>query len=840
MNDWLPEGYLARLTSRAREALGKAEHLARQSATALTPAVILAGLAKTSGSLASLMLRHYGLTEETLRGTSALKEADLSLAPFVKAGLKHAAAAAAKHGNRYIGTEHLLYGLISLGSTPYHGTAVKTATLNKLRAHLDEIFASFSVFPAADAIAAFPASKSLQELAQLLGAHHRKQNTPSHLEARSTAEPHDDDTKSALAHFGDDLVEQAKSGELDILIGREAEQERLIHILSRRCKNNPILIGEPGVGKTAIVYGLARRMAEGRVPEHLAFRKLIALDLGLVIAGTVFRGEFEGRLKEILLEAKHKRAILFIDEVHNVVGAGSAQGSLDAANILKPALARGDLQCIGATTLDEYRRYVEKDAALERRFQPVLVPEATPEATEQILEGLKPVYESHHAIVITPEALRETVRLAHRYLHERVLPDKALDVLDEAASRLRAREPLRPAESRLKALRFDRERLAGEFKQAIFSGEYERALTVQRKQRSLELSLGTLSAHPTALPTFPKPTLKPEHVRAAVAQMTGIPVHDMAKGEAAKLLALERVLARQVIGQPEAISAVARTLRRARAGLAGERRPWGSFLFLGPTGVGKTELARVLAETIFGKPEALFKVDMSEYAEPHSIARFIGAPPGYVGYEEGGALTETIRKNPFSLLLLDEVEKAHPQVHNILLQILEDGILTDSHGRRINFSQTIIILTSNIGTEEFTRAAALGFSSRERAPDSFQTIRERTLSTLKHAIRPELLSRIDHTIVFRPLDPKAILSIVRLHTAALKKRLAQRGCTLSIDRGVEELLARTSWKPSEGARLVRRVLEEKLENPLAQLLIRRGAEKSRVRVSPTSNRLVLR
>ncbi|MBI3305100.1 ATP-dependent Clp protease ATP-binding subunit [Candidatus Parcubacteria bacterium] len=839
MNHWLPESYLERLTHRAREALGKAEHLARESATALTPAIILAGLAKTNGSLASLMLRHYGLTDGTLRGASTLKETDLSLAPFVKAGLKHAAAAAAKHGNRYIGTEHLLYGLIGLGPTPYHGTTVKTATLNKLRAHLEEVFASFSTFPSADTIAALPAGKSLQELTQLLGVH-RRPNTSNHLEARSVAEPRGDDTKSALAHFGDDLVERAKSGELDILIGREAEQERLVHILSRRSKNNPILIGEPGVGKTAIVYGLARRMAEGRVPEHLTFRKLIALDLGLVIAGTVFRGEFEGRLKDILREAKHKHAILFIDEVHNVVGAGSAQGSLDAANILKPALAHGDIQCIGATTLDEYHRYIEKDAALERRFQPVLVPEATPEATYQILEGLKPAYENHHAIAITPEALRETVRLANRYLHERVLPDKALDVLDEAASRLRTREPLRPAESRLKALRFDRERLAGELKQAIFAGEYERALAVQREQRSLELSVGTLRTHTTALPTLVKPTLKPEHVRATVAQMTGIPVHDMEKGEAAKLLALERVLARRVLGQPEAISAVAKTLRRARAGLTGERRPWGSFLFLGPTGVGKTELARVLAETIFGKPEALLKVDMSEYSEPHSIARFIGAPPGYVGYEEGGALTETIRKNPFSLLLLDEIEKAHPQVHNILLQILEDGILTDSHGRHINFSHTIIILTSNIGTEEFTRAAALGFSSRERALDSFQTIRERTLSTLKHTIRPELLSRIDHTIVFRPLDPKAILSIVRLHTAALKKRLAQRGCALSIGPGVEELLSRTSWKPSEGARLIRRILEDKLENPLAQLLIRRGAKKTRVHVSLKANRLMIR
>lgn len=828
MNARLPESYLERLTGRARAALDKAEHLARESGTALTPATLLAGLVKTNGSLASLMLRHYGLTEGTLRGTSIS-----SSEQFIKTGLKHAAAAAAKHGSRYIGTEHLLYGLINLGPTPYHGTAVKTATLNKLRAHLEEIFASFAAFPSADTISALPAGKSLQELTQLLGA--RRHPDASH----SAAEPRGDDAKSALAHFGDDLVERAKSGELDTLIGREAEQERLVHILSRRNKNNPILIGEPGVGKTAIVYGLARRMAEGRVPEHLAFRKLIALDLGLVIAGTIFRGEFEGRLKEILHEARRKRAILFIDEVHNVVGAGSAQGSLDAANILKPALARGDIQFIGATTLDEYRRYIEKDAALERRFQPVLVPEATPEATYQILEGLKPAYELHHAIAITPEALQETVRLSHRYLHERVLPDKALDVLDESASRLRTSRPLRPAESRLKSLRLERERLAGELKQAIFAGEYERALEIRREQRGLELSLGTLRAHTTALQTLSRPTLKPEHVRAAVAQMTGIPVHDIEKEEAAKLLVLERVLGRRVVGQPEAVSAVAQTLRRARAGLAGERRPWGSFLFLGPTGVGKTELARVLAETVFGKPEALLKVDMSEYAEPHSIARLIGAPPGYVGYEDGGALTETIRKNPFSLLLLDEVEKAHPQVHNILLQILEDGVLTDSHGRRINFSQSIIILTSNIGTEEFTRAAALGFSSRARASDSLQTIRERTLSALKQAIRPELLSRIDHTIVFRPLDPKAILAIVQLHTAALKKRLAQRGCTLSIDRGVEDFLGQMSWKPSEGARLVRKTIEDKLENPLAQLLIRRGAKKTRVRVSVKAKRLVL-
>lgn len=828
------------LTVRARLALEAAQALALEAgATAVEPQHIVFALARARGSLAQLVLAQYRLAEARshLLGSARAVPSRVEGIPLSEASrtlLTHAARAAAKYQHRHVGTEHLLFGAISIDSDHYAIPPLKNLEPKKIRTHLESIFAGLNRFPLLANLTEM--ESSLRSFAANAGP------GPNRPAAERTDGKRTAEAKTALAYFGDDLTRRAARGELDALIGRTAETNRLIQILCRRTKNNPVLIGEPGVGKTAIVQGLAQRLATGHVPDILRNRPLIGLDLGLLVAGTVFRGEFEHRLKDFIREAAAERAIVFIDELHTVIGAGSAQGSLDAANILKPSLTRDEVQYIGATTLDEYRRYIEKDAALERRFQPVLVAEATAAETRAILEALRPEYETHHRITIRPEAIAETVRLAERYLTDRRFPDKALDVLDEAAARVRLVAAVREEPNELARLANEYKRLTRDKEAAVLAGQYETATTLQNEAVSIKRTLAYLgrTAEATQTSNQPAPELHAAHVRSFVADITGIPIADIERSETAQLLQLEDRLGERVFGQPEAISAVASSLRRARAGFNLSRRPWGSFLFLGPSGVGKTELARALAATLFHREDALVKLDMSEYAEPHSMARLIGAPPGYVGYDDGGTLTERIRRTPFSVVLFDEIEKAHPQAHNLLLQILEDGSLTDGQGRRINFANTIVIMTSNIGTESLARRTHLGFAaSGQTNTDAFERIRDRTLEELKQVLRPELINRIDHTIIFRPLDESGIASIVALHINDLVRRLAERGTTLVVPRKVIDFLALRASQKREGARLVRRVIEQHVEAPLATAVIASRRRNRRLRLALVKNRITV-
>ncbi len=835
----VPEPIQSALTERAHSALLTACAIADHAgASAIEPQHILLALTRSRGSLARLILTHHRLAG-THPPPAARPNRALALSDAARTLLTHAAAVAAKYRHRHVGTEHLLFGATALDHAHYPAPSFKASVLTNIRDHLEDVFASLN---------RFPALANLAEVASSLNAFAATvDRNPKPREAHRPAGAHTAgkraaDANSALAYFGDDLIDRAANGTLDAVIGRGAETDRLIRILCRRTKNNPVLIGEPGVGKTAIVQGLAQRMAAGNVPDVLRNRPLVMLDLGLLVAGTVFRGEFEHRLKNVLREAASARAILFIDELHTVVGAGSAQGSLDAANILKPALTRGELQCIGATTLDEYRRYVEKDAALERRFQSVFVAEATAADTRAILEAIRPEYETHHRIAIHPDAIAETVRLAERYLTDRRFPDKALDVLDEAAARLRLTAVAPDEAGERTRLRSTFERLNREKEAAVLAGQYETATALRRDSARVERMLANLGRTDTPRASGGATLeLRAPHIRSSVAEMTGIPIEDIECDEGERLLLLESRLTERIVGQPEATRAVASSLRRARAGLNPARRPWGSFLFLGPSGVGKTELARALAEMLFGRPDALIKLDMSEYAEAHAVARLIGAPPGYIGYDDAGTLAERIRRTPFSVVLFDEIEKAHPQAQHLLLQILEDGALTDGQGRRINFANTIIIMTSNVGTEAFARAAHLGFTpGNQSATLAFDRIRDRALGELKQLLRPELLNRIDHTIVFRPLDRHAIAAIIRLQLDALGHRLAERNTSLITSRGVTAFLAAKAWQPLEGARLVRRVIEEHVESPLATVLISPGRPRTRIRLAVVNGRIAIR
>ena len=712
---------------------------------------------------------------------------EVGLTPRAKRVIELAIDEARRLGHNYIGTEHLLLGLVR------EGEGIAAGVLESLGVNLDKVrHEVIRVLSQSSAVG--PAQESK-----------RASKTPT------------------VDQLGINLTEAARAGKLDPVIGREKEIERVIQILSRRTKNNPALIGEPGVGKTAIAEGLAHRIVSGDIPETLANKRVLTLDIGSLVAGTKYRGEFEERLKKIIEELRSTNdAILFIDELHTLVGAGAAEGAIDAANILKPPLARGELQCIGATTLDEYRKYIERDAALERRFQPVMVDEPTLEQTVEILRGIKERYEQHHKVVITEEAIQAAADLSVRYITDRHLPDKAIDLIDEAASRVRLRYSSAPPPVREAQKELDRVTRAKEA--AINGQEYEEAATLREREAEVKARVDELRKEWQDAVAAEQPTVDGEEIAHVVSMWTGIPVTRIAQEESERLLKMEDSLHGRVIGQQEAIEIVSRAVRRARAGLKDPKRPIGSFIFLGPTGVGKTELAKALAEFMFGSEDKLIKIDMSEFMERHNVSRLVGAPPGYVGFDEGGQLTEAVRRKSYAVILLDEVEKAHPEVFNILLQILEDGQLTDAKGRRVDFRNTIIIMTSNLGAKQLQTNSALGFrpigeTDEARSQISYELMREKVTAELKLAFRPEFLNRIDATVVFRPLTVEEIREIVDLMLARVRDQLRAQQISLEVTQDAKDHIIKLGYDVAYGARPLRRVIQNTIEDPLAEHLL---------------------
>ena len=715
---------------------------------------------------------------------------EIPFTPRAKRVLELAIEEARLLGHNYVGTEHLLLGLIREGE----GVAA-------------QVLAELGV----------DRKRVREEVLKLLGP-------SATMKARKTKKERSETPN--LDQFGRDLTQMARENKLDPIIGRESEIERVIQVLSRRKKNNPILIGEPGVGKTAIAEGLAQRIMENKVPEILKDRRICTLDLASVVAGTKYRGQFEERLKSIINEIRESDdVIIFIDEIHTIVGAGGAEGAIDASNMLKPALARGELQCIGATTLDEFRKHIEKDGALERRFQPILINPPTEEETVQIILGLRDKYEAHHRVKIDDDAVRASVYFSQRYIHDRYLPDKAIDVIDEAGSR--ARLDVVTAPSELQNLEKEIEELCREKESAIQAQEFEKAASFRDKEKELRKNLQDMRRDWNETKQVAETTVSSADIAKVVSAMTGIPVSEVEAEETEKLLKLEDELRKRVVGQEEAIEAVSKAVRRNRAGLRDPRRPIGSFIFLGPTGVGKTELARALSEVLFESEEALIRIDMSEYMEKFSLSRLIGAPPGYVGYDEGGQLTEKVRRKPYSVVLLDEIEKAHADVFNILLQVMDDGALTDNYGRRVDFRNTVLIMTSNVGTAEMKGGKGLGFSHGDDTAEEsrFKTIKSKLLENLRKAFNPEFLNRLDDVIVFKPLDKKDMETIVNIMLDDFVARLKVLDLQIDFSPSAREFLMERGFDPSLGARPLRRAIQKHVEDPLSELLLKKGLKK---------------
>ncbi|EIJ80048.1 Class III stress response-related ATPase, ClpC [Bacillus methanolicus PB1] len=779
-----------RFTERAQKVLALAQEEAiRLGHNNIGTEHILLGLVREGEGIAAKALYALGLGSEKIQkevenliGTGKEVSQTIHYTPRAKKVIELSMDEARKLGHSYVGTEHILLGLIR------EGEGVAARVLNNLGVSLN---------------------KARQQVLQLLGSN----ESGGH--QSGTAVSANTPTLDSLAR---DLTAIAREGSLDPVIGRSKEIQRVIEVLSRRTKNNPVLIGEPGVGKTAIAEGLAQQIVNNEVPEILRDKRVMTLDMGTVVAGTKYRGEFEDRLKKVMDEIRQAgNIILFIDELHTLIGAGGAEGAIDASNILKPSLARGELQCIGATTLDEYRKYIEKDAALERRFQPIMVDEPTPEESIQILKGLRDRYEAHHRVSITDEAIDAAVKLSDRYISDRFLPDKAIDLIDEAGSKVRLRSFTTPPN--LKELEMKLEEVRKEKDAAVQSQEFEKAASLRDTEQRLREQLEETKKSWKEKQGQENSEVTVEDIASVVSSWTGIPVSKLAQTETEKLLKLEEILHSRVIGQEEAVKAISKAVRRARAGLKDPKRPIGSFIFLGPTGVGKTELARALAEAMFGDEDAMIRIDMSEYMEKHSTSRLVGSPPGYVGYEEGGQLTEKVRRKPYSVILLDEIEKAHPDVFNILLQVLEDGRLTDSKGRTVDFRNTVLIMTSNVGAEALKRNKYVGFNIQDGEQD-YKDMKGKVMEELKKAFRPEFLNRIDEIIVFHALEKKHLREIVSLMAEQLMKRLKEQDIHLELTDAAKEKIAEEGYDPEYGARPLRRAIQKHIEDRLSEELLK--------------------
>ncbi len=763
---------------------------------------LLLGLIKLGQGVAVNVLQKLGLDLETVRmevekqvgtGPDQKMIGNIPYTPRVKKVLALAAKEAKALNHTYVGTEHILLGLLR------EGDGVAARVLKNLDVDIEQT-----------------RQEILKELDPNFAA--QEEATPTEAPEKTGSDKKGEVKTPALKAFGRDLTEIARKGEMDPVIGRKNEIERVIQILCRRTKNNPVLLGEAGVGKTAIVEGLAQEIAAGNVPELLRDRRLITLDLALMVAGTKYRGQFEERIKAVMDEIRRsKNIILFIDELHTIVGAGSAEGTMDASNIIKPALSRGELQCIGATTLNEYRKYIEKDAALERRFQSVKVEAPSVEEAVLILKGLRPKYEDHHKAEFTDEAIEASVKLSDRYITDRYLPDKAIDLMDEAGSRARIGTMTRPPE--VKTLEGEIEEIKSKKELAIKNQDFEGAAAMRDKEKQAKEKLESVLKEWRTIREEKRVKVDEEDILQVVSKWTGIPLQRMEQGEMQRLLQVESEMGRVVIGQREAVSALCKALRRSRADLKDPRRPIGTFALLGPTGVGKTLLAKTLAQHLFGDSKALIQLDMSEYMEKFNVSRLIGSPPGYVGYEEGGQLTEQVRRKPYSVVLFDEIEKAHPDVWNMLLQILEEGKLTDNVGRVVNFRNTIILMTSNVGSDTIKRQSSLGFSPISDQ-NSYEQMRERIMEEAKKTFRPEFLNRLDDILVFRSLTKPDLIEILGLEITKVMQRLKARNIVLNLDDSAKDFLVARGYDPQYGARPMRRAVERFLEDPLAEEILK--------------------
>jgi ATP-dependent Clp protease ATP-binding subunit ClpC len=766
------------------------------------------GLIREGEGVAATVLQKMGVSLENIRleieklvqpGPATQIIGDIPFTPRAKKALELSAEEARSLGHNYIGTEHLLLGLIREGEGAASQVLLNLGLdLNTVRNEVMELLGS-----------ALPG----------FGSTPAKTKTP------------------ALDAFGRDLAALAKENKLDPVINRHSEMERVIQILSRRTKNNPVLLGEAGVGKTAIVEGLAQAIVAGNVPEILRNKRIIVLDLALMVAGTKYRGQFEERIKAVMEEIKRSQdVIIFIDELHTLVGAGAAEGAIDASNILKPALSRGEMQCIGATTMDEYRKYIEKDAALERRFQTIMVEPPSVEQTIEILKGLRDRYEAHHRVTFRDDALEAAAKLSDRYISGRFLPDKAIDIMDEAGSRARLNVLVVPPQ--IKQLEEKVESLRKEKESYIKSQDFEKAASLRDQERQARQELEQFNREWSQAKDKMRPEVSEEEIAKIVSQWTGIPIFRLEEKESEKLLKIEEELHQRVVGQDEPISAIAHAIRRSRAGIKDPKRPIGSFIFLGPTGVGKTLLARALAEFMFGDEDSLLQLDMSEYMEKFNVSRLIGAPPGYVGYEEGGQLTERVRRRPYAVILLDEIEKAHPDVFNLLLQVFEDGRLTDSFGRKVDFRNTVVIMTSNVGAELIRKTGSLGFKNQKEEV-TYQEMKEKLLEEVKRTFKPEFLNRIDDIIVFHPLVKDDLLRIIEIEIGFVATRLKDQNITLEVNQEAKDFLIEKGFDPVFGARPLKRTIQRFLEDPLAsEIISKRFKDGSQVKVSRKNEELI--